>query len=372
MDRDSKKRGPGRVVRAIVLGLLTLFLCAQPAWAAAPPGPRLATVELIDTKGSERDEPTESPFVAVTTFGPSGEAQRHLLKQRFEEGGFAPITFYGPSWSGDGSSVAIVGISGKRQGIYLIDDGGSPHLVKGTRGGANPVIAPDGTTLVFSRSRTHLPKPTRHGVSGRYYSSTTTWEIGIDGGRARRLTSWRNGLSYTPSSFSPDGSLLALTKRDQHQGAPLIALMRTDGGGTSELEVPGEEPEFSADGKQLAFVGYLNPVRIEAEENRDYDIGELYTMNLDGTQIRRLTRNKDEIETSPSWDSSGQRLAYVAVKADTSFDPGLGLLFPTGNAIEQVNVDGSCREEVRSSRKVALYGVAWQPGAERGAGRIEC
>jgi hypothetical protein len=37
-------------------------------------GPRLATVELIDTKGSERDESTSSPFVAVTTFGPSGEA----------------------------------------------------------------------------------------------------------------------------------------------------------------------------------------------------------------------------------------------------------------------------------------------------------
>ena len=371
MDRDSKKRGSRRALRAIVLGLPALFLCAQSAWAA-PPGPRLATVELIDTKGSERDEPTESPFVAVTTFGPSGEARRHLLKQRFEEGGFAPIPFYGSSWSGDGSTVAFVGISGKRQGIYLIDDGGSPHMVKGTRGGADPVIAPNGMTLVFSRSRTHLPKPTKHGVSGRYYSSTTTWAIGIDGSKARRLTSWRNGLSYIPGSFSPDGSLLALTKRDRHQGAPRIALMRTDGGGTSELGVPGEEPELSPDGKQLAFVGYLDPVRIEAEENRDYDIGELYTMNLDGTQVRRLTRNTDEIETSPSWDPSGQRLAYVAVKADTSFDPGLGLLFPTGNAIEQVNVDGSCRETVRWSRKVALYGVAWQPGAERGAGRIEC
>jgi Tol biopolymer transport system component len=372
MDRDLKKRRSRRAVRAIVLGLLILFLCAQFASAAPPPGPRLATVELIDSKGSERDEPTSSPFVAVTTFGPSGNAQRHLLKQRFEEGGFAPIPFYGSSWSGDGSSVAFVGISGKKQGIYVIDDGGSPHLVKGTRGGADPVIAPDGTTLVFSRSRTHLPKPTKHGVSGRYYSSTTTWAIGIDGGKARRLTSRRNGLSYVPGSFSPDGSLLALTKRDEHLGAPRIVLMRTDGGGTSELEVPGEEPRFAPDGKQLAFVGYLNPIRIEAEENRDYDIGELYTMNLDGTQVRRLTRNRDEIETSPSWDPSGQRLAYVAVKADTSFDPGLALLFPTGNAIEQVNVDGSCRETVRSSRKVALYGVAWQPGAERSAGRIEC
>lgn len=361
-------------MRAILLVLLALALSATSAVASVPPGPRLASVELINTKGSERDEPTAAPFMALTTFGPSGEGQRHLLKQRLDEGrGFVPLPFFGPSWSGDGSLVAFMGTNGRASGISISDgEGTHPHLVKGATRGRDPVLAPDGTSLAFSRSRTHFPKPTKHGAAGRYYSSTTTWIVGLDGGRPRRLSGWRNGLSYVPESFSPDGSLLALTKRDDRLDGPRVVLMPLDGGAATELGEPGEESAISPDGMRLAFVGYMDPTRIEAEENRDYDIGELYTMNLDGTATKRLTHNKDEIESSPSWDPSGQRLAYVEVKADTSFDPGLGLLFPTGNAIEQINTDGSCHKTVRSSKKAALYGVAWQPGTERSAGRIEC
>src|SRR6185295_5947090 len=277
-----------------------------------------------------------------TTFGPSGEKQRYLLKQRLEShSGVAPFPFYGPAWSGDGGSIAFVGGSGeKARGIYVIgSDGSDPHLVKGTRGGSDPVLSPDGRTLAFARSRTHFPKvnPKKPLSSpGRYYSSTTTWAIDLDGGGARRLTGWRNGLDNSPTSFSPDGSTLTLTKRDDHLDAPRVVLLPLAGGPATELPEPGENAAISPDGTKLAFVGYLNPIRIEAEENRDYTIGELYTMNLDGTQPRRLTHNRDKIETSPSWDPSGQRLAYTEIEADTSFDPGLALLFPTGDAIAEI------------------------------------
>ncbi len=364
-----------RAARSIAFGLLALGLLATSAEASSPPGPRLATVELIETKGSERDEPTAAPFVALTTFGPSGEKQRHLLKQRLEVGpGLAPSPVFGPSWSGDGSLIAFVGLKGKTSGIYVADaDGGHPHLVKGTRDGRDPVISPDGMAVAFSRWRTHFPKPTpKLWKQGNSYSSTTTWIINLRGGKARRLTNWRNGLDYVPESFSPDGSLLAMTKRDDRLNGPRVALMHMDNGEVTELEAPGEEAAISPDGMQIAFAGYLDPTRIEAEEDRDYDIGELYTMSLDGSQVRRLTYNADKIESSPSWDPSGQRLAYVEAKADTSFAPGLGLLFPTGNAIAEINTDASCRKTVRSSEKVALYGAAWQPGAERGVGRIAC
>jgi hypothetical protein len=57
------------------LAAVALAIAVGPATAiaSAPPGPRLATVELIQTKGSERDEKASSPFVALTTFGASGQ-----------------------------------------------------------------------------------------------------------------------------------------------------------------------------------------------------------------------------------------------------------------------------------------------------------
>lgn len=366
------------VIAAVaLLGSAASVPCATPAAASVPPGPRLASVELIETKGSERDEPTAGPFVALTTFGPLGTRRRQLLKQRLEgRSGVVPLPFHGPAWSGDGGSIAFVGARGKARGIYVAGgDGIGLHLVKGTARGTDPVLSPDGKTLAFARSRTHFPKVNPKKlppVSGRYYSSTTTWVIDLAGGRARRLTAWRNGLENVPESFSPDGSTLALTKRDDRLDGPRIALQPLAGGAATELPEPAEDAAISPDGTKLAFVGYLDPTRIEAEENRDYTIGELYTMNLDGTQLQRLTYNADKIEASPSWDPSGQRLAYTEVEADTSFDPGLALLFPTGNAIAEINADASCRRTVRSGPHVALYGVAWQPGPERGAGRLPC
>ena len=62
----------------------------------------------------------------------------------------------------------------------------------------------------------------------------------------------------------------------------------------------------------------------------------------------------------------------VQVEADTTFDPTLGLLFPMGNEIRVMNADGGCKTTIRRSLKVALYGVAWQPGSERGAGPLIC
>jgi Tol biopolymer transport system component len=371
-------RTPIAIACVALLGLATLGCCTATSSASVPPGPRLATIELIETRGSERAEPTAPPFVALTTFGPFGEKQRHLLKQPLEShSGVAPFPFYGPAWSGDGGSIAYVGGSGeKARGIYVVgSDGSDPHFVKGTLGGSDPVLSPDGRTLAFARSRTHFPKVNPKKIpptTGRYYSSTTTWVIDLAGGGVRRLTNWRNGLENTPASFSPDGSTLALTKSDDHLDAPRIVLLPLAGGAAKELPEPGENAAISPDGTKLAFVGYLNPTRIEAEENRDYTIGELYTMNLDGSQPLRLTRNRDKIETSPSWDPSGRRLAYTEIEADTGFDPGLAFLFPTGDAIAEINADGSCHRTVRSSPRVALYGIAWQPGLERAALPLAC
>jgi Tol biopolymer transport system component len=344
--------------------------------AAAPEsgGPRLATVSLTEVKRKHERERDPSKL-SLQTFGPSGEQRRLLLRVPLEPAGGAigPMPFNGPRWSADGRLLVFAGSSGKTKQIYVIDaDGGKPKPVTGTSNGSEPVLSPDGRTVAFTRTRFRAHINVKDPIKTRFYSSTTTWVGDLDGARPRRLTAWRNGLESTPGSFSPDGSVLAITVGDDRLDGPRVMLAPLDGRPPAELVELGAEPAFSPDGSRIAFVGYGDRDTVHAEENHDYAAGELYTVGVEGSGLKRLTHSKGVLESAPSWDPSGQRLAFVRARGSTGFVADLDQLFPFGNAIAQVNADGSCPKTVLSLPRVALYGVAWQPGVGREAGPISC
>jgi Tol biopolymer transport system component len=361
--------------------LAACALLALPAGAAAvepPPGPRLAAIELIESKGSQRTEDERSPLMSLATIDPStGEQRRFLRAELGATGHLVPSPFHAPAWSPDGSLIAFAGNEGggesaARDRIFLVSPGGSgARPVPGTLGGSSPVLSPDGFTLAFARSRFEVKGKPGDLRTGFYYS-TTTWVVDLRGGEPRRLTRWRNGLSNTPGSFGADGSSLLLTKEDSNLEGPRIVQVSLADGSSRQLFEFASEPAVSPDGSRIAFSGYLNPDLVEAEENQDYLASELYVARIDGTQVKRLSRTSGVLESSPGWDPSGQRIGYVQFRADTSFVPALGLLFPTGNALMQVNADGGCRKKILSLKTVAFYGAAWRPGAGREAGPLAC
>ena len=63
-------------------------------------------------------------------------------------------------------------------------------------------------------------------------------------------------------------------------------------------------PVFSPDGKRIAFTS-----------NRDGN-PELYVMNRDGSDVRRLTNNP-EIDTSPTFSPSGTQIAFASGRSGT-------------------------------------------------------
>jgi Tol biopolymer transport system component len=368
----------------LVAGILGVFcaLSGGVVLAAAPPGPRLLTMSMTGL-GAAKSPPARSSVVSLETIAPSGGNSRILVKGKLDEGAFSPNPLISASWSGDGTTVAFSGGEGASARIYVVAAGGGrPRPVPGTRAGLSPVLSPDGQTIAFTRIRMRfrrskeleslLPDGVPLPKTEIAFAGTTTWLVAVGGGQPRRLTPWRNGLDETPTSFSPDGTTLALSKTAENQAGPRVVLADLGSGDEVDLAAEAEEASISPDGTEIAFVGYADLDVVEAEEGHRYAAPDLYTMEIAGGRPRRLTHSRGVIESAPSWDPSGSRIAYVSNRASTAFVPELDNLFPAGNAIMQVNADGSCRTQVASRQGVALYGAAWQPGPGREASPLSC
>lgn len=367
--KDVELRRMGLRARlAVGLGCALLLVGVQGVGSAA--AGTLATFELLGRVPAPKEGAVENTEVALSTVAADGGVPHHLLVARLEADGLLPDFLGGASFSPDGTEIAFAAeAEPEKKGsgwLYLIDtDGTHLHRLPETRGGMDPHFSPDGSALAFSRSKFRSPRiniKKLPPIRGKGYSSTTAWVLDLASGKARRLTPWRNGLSLKVDSFSPDGTTIALTRVDAHRRGVDIILRPLAGGPDRVLTELGEEPDYSPDGRRIVFVGYYHPVRVETEENHGYEVGDLYSIGVDGKGLRRLTENK-AIETSPAWDPSGNRIAYIEANPDHSFAPDLADIFPVGNRIRQMNADGTCARTVRSATKVALFGVTWQPGA---------
>jgi Tol biopolymer transport system component len=341
--------------RALCLVAVGGLVAAAHALAAAPEGPRLALIEF----GAKPDR------LVLNSIDPSGGQPLQIAGggKRVRP---LPMIFDAPSWSGDGSSIAFTGIGGKVEGssgfalegtqIYVVGaDGSGLRPVPGTTESLRPVLSPDGRTITFTRIRERRRRD-RRGGEELIYRSWSVWFADTAGGRSVRLTPWRNGLLMTASSFSPDGSTLVVSrKKNERADAELIA-MRLDGSGSAVIARHASGGVYSPDGTRLAFL------RVDRKGDSD-----LFTIGVDGSDRRRLTRTPKGLEVWPSWDPSGRRLVVTRVSGE-----GERRFFGLGNAVVEMNADGSCPKTILKDRNVAFYGATWQPGPGREAGPIAC
>lgn len=357
-------------IPALALLLSVLLLAAGAAAAPAPDGPRLAVVRWTV------EPSTEELRSEILTLGP-GKAPLGLVRGTDRAFGRSRplVDFFSPiSWAADGSWLAFTGVIAFRneddhepvRRVFVVrPDGTGLRPIRGTNGAQGPIVSPDGRTIAFTRS---VEREVSTRVGGKLrkggFDGSSIWTVDLASGKQRQLTPWREGLHYVASSFSPDGLTLLATYDDPlltHESQPVA--LQLDGGGQRRISDDGLQPVYSPDGSRIALVRYVQ----ESGEDGGEDT-ELFVLNADGTDLRRLTRTPGRYEAFPSWDPSGERLAYIRFSASEAEAADFGL----GDAVMQVNADGSCPTRLASARRAAFYALAWQPGAGREAGRIEC
>ena len=241
-----------------------------------------------------------------------------------------------PSWSPDGKRIAFMS---DRDGhfnmpgglpayeIYVMDaDGGNPqNLTNDPNSDSSPSWSPDGKRIVFKSNR-----------DGNRDGNRNNYEIYVmdaDGNNQQRLTD--NDFYDSSPSWSPDSERIAfVSRRDGHFIGDFglsyeIYVMDADGKNTRRLTNNRKNdwsPSWSPDGKWIAF---------SADRKGDDVNFEIYVMDADGNNQRRLTNNRVD-DASPSWSSDGKRIVFSSQR-DGHVHPILG--WPTSE-IYVMDTDG--------------------------------
>jgi Tol biopolymer transport system component len=349
-----------RLTLAVTLALVALG--AASATAAAPAGPRLAI-------GISRPFPQLS---GIETVGPNGEDPLPLVGGE-GEGSISPNGDL-PAWSPDGNLLAFTGSFGEYSPvIYVVSaNGGRPRLVSKAGPISDPVFSPDGGELAFSYLRVvkgHFQRIAR--PSDDDYGVVVDWAVGavdVDDGSVRSLTPWRRHQILTPTSFSADGAKLA-AERVTRQGGDAVAV-ELGSGRTTVLAHDAEEPVYSPDGSRVAFVRTRHRRPSEPGGNRPPAVSDLLVMPASGGEPERLARVKGGLAW-PSWDPSGRRISFTRLGGGAFAFAGTSHPHD-GNAVMEINADGTCLTRLLSIGRGSFYGSAWQPGAGREAGPISC
>jgi len=127
------------------------------------------------------------------------------------------------------------------------------------------------------------------------------WNMGLDGSNKKNLLS-RKDIAFRHPRQSPDGTRISYFSVGKGK-KPRIWVMEKDGQNSVALTNPDEDgisrqASWSSDGKQFAYA---------SRKNGDFDI---WTMNTDGSNKRRITRIPGD-EAKPVWSPDGRSIVFV-------------------------------------------------------------
>lgn len=180
--------------------------------------------------------------------------------------------------------------------IFTVDLNGRNllNLTKNAVWGSAPSWSPDGSQLAFASA-------TRAEGRGGIYV------MNADGAAVRPLSN-EIGSNYGPT-WSPGGTRIAFISTRDNWGYAGVFVM--DANGANQRIVTGAplfhdvDPAWSPDGGRIAF-----------KSSRDGN-GELYVIDEDGANLRRLTDDPAE-DGGPTWSPDGRTIAFHSDRGGAS------------------------------------------------------
>ena len=200
----------------------------------------------------------------------------------------------------------------------------------------SPRWRPDGKAIAFISSRAESTTPAS---SSTDQPRSQVWLLSMAGGEAKRITNLKNGVSSF--RWSPDGTRLVVVSRSGPSDSRTSdAKDRSDvrhyknssykfndtgwfddrrthlwvidlNSGSAKQITEGDDwndsdPQWSPDGKRIAFVS--NRTGKEYEENRNSDV---WVINADGAGTLTKISDHDEADNQPRWSPDGKTIAFT-------------------------------------------------------------
>jgi Tol biopolymer transport system component len=297
-----------------------------PAWS--PDGKRIAF-------SSDRVEGANGEVFVMNADG----GDQHQLTSGSVEGEFGPV------WSPDGKKIAfeshISWAGGSRSRVHVMNADGSDEGRLTTGDSSSPTWSPDGSKIALVVER---------GDDDTSPSGDGIYVMNADGSGQRRLTDPKLQNAGAPA-WSPDGKKIAFESRNGPARAA-VYVMSADGSGQRRLTDPklhgAGSPTWSPDGNRIAFLGG--------------DSNEIYVMNADGSRQRRLTRNPADDWSPgwpPVWSPDGTRIAFT--RGDPRSLASCDMWVDCNVDIYVMNADGSDQRRLTSNPKLDEAPV-WSSG----------